>query len=266
MATKKAAAKKTTKKAPATTANKSATKTPGKRAVDARAQAAATRERLAEAIPKPRLDLDWETPWQLLIATILAAQSTDETINKVTPLLFRTYPTPAALGAAPQEEVEAVVKSTGFFRNKAKAIREASRMIAERFGGETPNTLEGLVSLPGVARKTATTVLGNALGVTAGITVDTHALRVSGRLGLTQHDEPEKIEADLCALFSRETWVETGVRLQLHGRYMCTARAPRCPQCPLNEICPSREADPEGSIAERAAAERRRVESRGNEA
>jgi endonuclease-3 len=261
MATKKTTAKKAAapaKKA-AAPAKKPATKPTA--AADPKAVAA----RLAQAIPEPRLDLDFQTPWQLLIATILAAQSTDERINMVTPVLFAKYPTPAALGAAPQEEVEEVVKSTGFFRNKAKAIREASRMIAERFGGELPRTLDELVSLPGVARKTATTVLGNALGVIAGITVDTHALRVAGRLGLTAQTEPEKVESDLCALFPREQWVATGVRLQLHGRYVCTARAPQCPRCPLNEICPSREADAEGSVDERAEAEKRRVASRGKE-
>jgi len=225
----------------------------------------ALRARLAQAIPEPRCELDHADAWQLLVATILSAQSTDARVNLTTPALFARFPTPAALGAAAQEEVEALVKSTGFFRNKARAIREAGAAIAERFGGQVPRTLEELMTLRGVARKTANLVLGTALGIPSGIVVDTHAARVAGRLGLTRATEPEAIERDLLAQFPRADWIATGHRLVLHGRYVCLARKPRCGACPLNETCPAREAEPQGTVAERAMAEQRRVSSRGAE-
>jgi endonuclease-3 len=218
-------------------------------------------ERLEQAIPVPRIELDFASPWQLLVATILSAQSTDRTVNRITPDLFRAYPTPAALGAAPQADVERIIKPTGFFRNKAKAIREASRAVAERFGGAVPRSMDDLIQLPGVARKTANVVLGNAYGVASGIAIDTHAGRVARRLGLTREEDPVKVEAELCAHIPRDRWIAAGLWLQLHGRYVCTARAPRCSICPLNELCPSREERPRGTIAERAAAEREIVAS-----
>ncbi|HEX6883098.1 MAG TPA: endonuclease III [Planctomycetota bacterium] len=196
---------------------------------------------LARAIPTPRCELAFADPWQLLIATILSAQSTDARVNQVTPELFRRFPTPAALAAASQEEVEGLVKSTGFFRNKARAIREASQGLVARFGGEVPRTLEELTTLRGVARKTANLVLGAALGIPSGIVVDTHVARVAGRLGLTRATDPEEIERDLMTLFPREEWIATGLRLVLHGRYTCLARKPRCAGCALNELCPARE-------------------------
>jgi endonuclease-3 len=156
------------------------------------------------------------------------------------------------------------VKPTGFFRNKAKAIRGAAALIAERFGGEVPRTVDELTALPGVARKTANVVLGTAYRIPSGITVDTHAGRVARRLELTEHDDPEKVEVDLTALFPKEAWIDTGHRLVLHGRYVCLARKPRCGECPLAEVCPSREAEvPEVSWTERAARERAKVLSRG---
>jgi len=218
--------------------------------------------RLAEAVPSPKLELDFENAWQLLIATILSAQSTDARVNLVTPRLFELYPTPAALAAAPQPEVEQVVKSTGFFRNKAKAIRGASAMLVERFGGEVPATVEQMVELPGVARKTANMVLSNALGVHQGIAVDTHVGRVARRLGLCAEEKPEKVEAALCQLFPREAWNQTALRLQLHGRYVCTAKSPDCPGCPLNEVCPGREKPPEDDWRARAGRERARIPAR----
>lgn len=214
-------------------------------------------------MPEPKCELDHASPWQLLVATILSAQSTDRGVNRVTPTLFARYPTPAELGAAPQEEVEVIVKPTGFFRNKAKAIRETSRRIAAEHGGEVPRTLEQLIELPGVARKTANVVLGTAYGVASGMTIDTHAGRVARRLGLTKQSDPVKVEKDLCELFPRTSWVDMGHRFVLHGRYVCTAQKPRCKQCPLNEVCPVREAEPEGTWTKRADAERVRVESRG---
>ncbi len=233
--------------------------------VDPAKQARLVSDRLAPAIPSPRIELDFQTPWQLLIATILSAQSTDDRINMVTPMLFRRWPTPRALAAASQAEVEEVVKSTGFFRNKAKAIRECSRALVERHGGEVPRTMEEMVELPGVARKTANVVLGNALGIQAGMAVDTHALRVSRRLALTRQEDPAKVEADLCAVFPKNEWTVSALRLQLHGRYVCTARKPDCAHCPLNEICPSREAVPVGTLQDRIRYERVVVKSRGRE-
>lgn len=221
---------------------------------------AAILDRLAQAIPTPRCELRHASAWQLVIATILSAQSTDRTINQVTPGLFRRWPTPEALAAASQEEVEDVVRRSGFFRNKAKAIRETSRAVAEQFGGEVPRTLEEAVTLPGVARKTANVVLGTAYGLPTGIVVDTHAGRVAGRLGLTAEKKPERVERDLCAVVPKARWIETGHRLVLHGRYVCTAKKPDCPACPLNELCPSAEASPVGTVEERALAEQRRVD------
>ena len=223
---------------------------------------AALHARLAAENPAPHCELRFETPWQLLIATILSAQSTDKTVNRVMPDVLARWPTPQALGAADPAEVEEVVHSTGFFRNKARAIRETSRALAERHGGEVPRDLASLVALPGVARKTANVVLGTAYGLPSGIAVDVHAARVSQRLGLTQEKLPEKIEQVLCRLFPEGEWVCTGHRLVLHGRYVCTARAPRCEACPLNELCPSRESAPRGDWQARAEAVRREMASR----
>lgn len=233
-----------------------------KRRADPRKVAKAAWGALAEAIPSPKVELDFENAWHLLVATILSAQSTDARINQVTPRLFELYPTPAALASAPQPEVEQVVKSTGFFRNKAKAIRAASAMLVERFGGEVPRTVEEMVQLPGVARKTANMVLSNALGVHEGIAVDTHVGRVARRLGLCAHEDPEEVEQALCALFPRDQWPLVALRLQLHGRYVCIARAPDCKNCPVNEACPSREAPPEDDVHARAARERARIPAR----
>nr|WP_272425473.1 endonuclease III [Polyangium jinanense] len=226
-------------------------------------RAAEVHARLARAIPAPRLELDFRNPWELLVATILAAQSTDRTINLVTPALFQSYPTPAALGAAPQDEVERLVHETGFFRNKARAIREASRRITEAFGGEVPRTLEALITLPGVARKTANVVLAHAYRIAEGIAVDRHTARVSRRLGITEEEDPAAVEVDLCRLFPTTEWIDVGLRLQLHGRYVCTARAPDCRHCPLNELCPSKRFAPEGTIDARAALEAARIAAQG---
>jgi endonuclease-3 len=221
------------------------------------------RARLAKTLPEPRCELDFSSPWQLLVATILSAQSTDKTVNRVTPALFEAYPTPAALADAPPEQVERLVKPTGFFRNKARSIQGASRALVERHGGEVPREMEALLELPGVARKTANVVLGTAYGLATGVVVDTHAARVAQRLGLTTERDPVKIERDLCACFPRRSWPATSHRLVLHGRYVCLARKPRCAGCPLAELCPAREAPPEGSWTARAAAERSLVDARG---
>ncbi len=229
-------------------------------------QADDVRKRLARAIPNPVVELDHESAWQLLVATILSAQSTDKKINEVTPLLFAKWPTPEALGNAEQSDVEVVVKPTGFFRNKAKAIIGAGREIAARFGGEVPRTIEELTTRPGDARKTANVVLGKAYGIASGIAVDTHVARVSQRLELTTESDPVKIEAELCSLFPKSSWIDTNHRLVLHGRYVCKAKQPRCERCPLNEICAAAEKPPEMKRwTDRAEWERRVVESRGSE-
>jgi endonuclease-3 len=228
-----------------------------------RADAVAVRERLERAMPEPRCELDHASPWQLLVATILSAQSTDRMVNKVTPVLFARFPTPAALATAPPADVETIIKSTGFFRNKCKSIQGASRLLVERFAGEVPRSMEGLLELPGVARKTANVVLGTAHGVASGVTVDTHAGRVARRLGLSRHEDPAKVEQDLCAAFPQESWIDMGHRFVLHGRYVCQARAPRCAACPLSELCPSASASPIGTVEERAAAEWQLVRTRG---
>jgi len=213
------------------------------------------RKRFAKAIPHPRCELDFETPWQLLVATILSAQSTDATVNRVTPRLFRRWPTAEKLGRARQEAVEKVVESTGFFRNKAKAIRGASKKLADEHGGEVPRDMDAVCALPGVARKTANVVLGTAYGIPTGIIVDTHAGRVARRLGLSRAEDPIEVERDLCAVFPERSWVDTGHRLVLHGRYVCKSRQPLCADCALNEVCPSAASAPRGRWTERARRE-----------
>jgi endonuclease-3 len=215
--------------------------------------------RLTRAVPEARCELAHRNAFQLLIATILSAQSTDRAVNSVTPELFKRWPSAKDLAAAPQEEVEVVVKRTGFFRNKAKAIRGAAEKLARDHGGEVPRSIAELVELPGVARKTANVVLGTAYGIASGFVVDTHVTRVSQRLGLTEHEDPPKIEQDLCKYFPERAWVDFGHRVLLHGRYTCLAKNPMCSACPLNELCASRQAAPEGTWQERAKAEAERV-------
>ena len=216
-------------------------------------------ERLAVAVPDAVCELRFEKPFDLLVATILAAQSTDKTVNAVMPSLLARYPTPEALADAPQEEVEEVVKRTGFFRNKAKAIRGAAKHVVTHHGGEVPRTLAELVAVPGVARKTANVVLGTAYRIGEGFIVDTHVTRVSQRLALTHETDPVRIERDLCAAFPASSWIDLGHRLVLHGRYTCLARKPDCKACPLNELCPSRLTLADGSWNTRAAAEAAKV-------
>jgi endonuclease III len=209
-------------------------------------------ERLAATIPEPRCELDHKDAWTLLIATILSAQSTERTVNTFTPLLFAKFPTPQALAAAPRNEVEEVVHRTGFFRNKAKAIQGASLAIATEHGGEVPRDMQSLVKLPGVARKTANVVLGIAYGIPSGIVVDTHVTRVSQRLGLATATTADKVEQQLCSMFPRDQWIATGHRLLLLGRYVCVAKNPKCEDCPLADLCPSRTAEPLGDWRQRA--------------
>ena len=200
---------------------------------------------LKRMYPKAKCALDFTNAFELLIATILSAQSTDARVNIVTKSLFRKYPSPQSFADASQVEMERDVKQTGFFRNKAKAVIAASKAIVERHNGEVPKTMAELTALPGVGRKTANVVLSNAFKIAAGIVVDTHVTRVSARLGLTATDDAVKIEQDLMALIPQKEWINFSHRLIAHGRTICIARKPKCAQCALNELCPSAEAPPE---------------------
>jgi endonuclease III len=181
--------------------------------------------------------LTHKNAFQLLIATILSAQCTDERVNLVTPVLFRRFPTAKDLAAAPIGEIEEIIQSTGFFRNKARNIQGCCRRLVEDFGGKLPRSLEELVTLPGVGRKTANVVLGTAYGIASGVVVDTHVQRISRRFGLTVEDTPEKIEQELMELLPRQEWIDYSHRVIHHGRRVCKARGPLCDECSLNRIC-----------------------------
>jgi len=193
---------------------------------------------LREHYPDAKCELDYETPLQLLIATILSAQCTDERVNLVTKSLFRKYPDADAYANAPQKDLEREIQSTGFYHNKAKSIQSCCQSLLERYGGQVPRDIEKMIELPGIGRKTANVVLGAAYGVASGIVVDTHVTRVSQRLGLTQEKNPEKIEKDLLGQFPRKEWIAIGNRMVHHGRYVCIARNPKCDTCPLAGLCP----------------------------
>lgn len=195
--------------------------------------------RLKRLYPDAPCTLDYETPVQLMVATILSAQCTDARVNLVTPALFRRFPDATAFAGADLSELEDLVRSTGFYRNKAKNIQAACRMIVERFGGEVPRTMEELLQLPGVARKTANVVSAHAFGVNLGVTVDTHVKRLSYRFGLTKNTEPVKIERDLIKLIPQPDWENWSIRLIYHGRAVCDARKPACDRCDLADLCPS---------------------------
>ena len=195
--------------------------------------------RLWAAYPDAYCALDYETPVQLLVATILSAQCTDERVNLTTPALFARYPTVEALAAADPLEMEALVRPTGFYRQKARYIRESAARLLAAYGGEVPMAMDDLLTLSGVARKTANVVRGEIYGLADGITVDTHVKRLSARLGLTTETDPVKVERDLMAIIPRESWIEIAHLLIWHGRRICTARKPACAICPLNDICPS---------------------------
>ncbi|HFC97662.1 MAG TPA: endonuclease III [Thermosulfurimonas dismutans] len=196
-------------------------------------------ERLKKAYPGAKIALRFENPLQLLIATILSAQCTDERVNQVTEELFRKYPDARAFAEADLEELAQDIKSTGFYRQKARYIQEACRLLVEKYGGEVPRSMEALLELPGVARKTANIVLANAYGIVEGIPVDTHVRRVSQRLGLTREKDPDRIERDLMRLIPREDWAVIPYVFQAHGRRVCTSRRPRCSECPVRDLCPS---------------------------
>ena len=196
-------------------------------------------DRLRRTYPDAHCALDFKTPFQLLVATILSAQCTDKRVNMVTPALFRRYATPKALAAAKLEELEEMIKSTGFFRNKSRSLVGMAAAVDERHGGIVPNEMEQLVDLPGVGRKTANVILGNAFERNEGIVVDTHVARVSQRLGLTKNTDAVKIEQDLMPLFPRNQWTLLAHLFIEHGRQICVARTPKCDQCPLSDLCPS---------------------------
>jgi len=204
---------------------------------------------LQRLYPDATCELDFATPFQLLVATILSAQCTDKVVNQVTPELFARYPDARSLAAAEPAEIEPLVARTGFFRNKAKSIVGAARALVEKHGGEVPRSMEALVELPGVARKTANVVLGTAFGMNEGIAVDTHVARLAGRLGLTRETEPVKIEQALLRLLPRDRWTLLGHQIIWHGRRVCGAKKPDCAHCALAPLCPSAAPDSIGGKA-----------------
>jgi endonuclease III len=246
--------KKKARKAPSHSATRRTKPRPSRTPASRRAKVRATKaagtdpkrvrtilEKLDEAYPAATCALVHKNPFQLLVATILSAQSTDATVNQVTPALFVKYPTPKDLAYATPSEVEQDIRRTGFFRNKTKSIIGASRKIVEEYRNEVPRTMEELLTLPGVARKTANVVLGTAFGIPAGVVVDTHVQRVAGRLDLTRNTDPKKIEQDLMHVMPREKWILFSHQVIWHGRRVCRARKPLCIQCNLTKICYSKD-------------------------
>ncbi|GHB69752.1 endonuclease III [Streptomyces cirratus] len=202
---------------------------------------------LAEVYPYAHPELDFRNPFELLVATVLSAQTTDLRVNQTTPALFAAYPTPEAMAAAAPEDLEELIRPTGFFRAKSRSLLGLSQALCEKFGGEVPGRIEDLVTLPGVGRKTANVVLGNAFGV-PGITVDTHFGRLVRRFKWTEQEDPEKVEEEICAIFPKSEWTMLSHRVVFHGRRICHARKPACGACPIAPLCPSYgegETDPE---------------------
>lgn len=210
-----------------------------KKSASGRRHAAEIYARLSRRYPNAHCALDFSSPFQLLVATILSAQCTDKRVNLVTPTLFARYTTPEALSEGNPDEVEGLIRSTGFFRSKTKSLIGMATAIVKRHEGRVPEAMSDLVELPGVGRKTANVVLGNAFGANVGVVVDTHVGRVSRRLGMTREEDPVKVEQDLMALFSREQWTMLAHLFIEHGRGTCVARKPRCSDCVLNDLCPS---------------------------
>ncbi len=207
-------------------------------ATDAKRHAAQVVRCLRRHYPDAACSLDFHTPLELLVATILSAQCTDERVNQVTKVLFRKYPTAAHYASAATRQLERDIQSTGFFRNKAKSIRACCRTLIEQHDGKIPKQIDKLTELPGVGRKTANVVLGTAFGIASGVVVDTHVARISRRLGLSQQKDPEKIEQDLMQLVPQKEWIALSHRMIRHGRRSCTARKPKCDECPLEDLCP----------------------------
>lgn len=237
---KRAAKTRSRAKASARSAKARGSKAAAKPGTDA-ARVRAILQKLDEAYPAATCALKHENPFQLLISTILSAQCTDERVNQVTARLFPKYPNPQAFAYANPAELEKEIRPTGFFRNKTKSIMGASKRIVEDFGGEVPKSMDELLTLPGVARKTANVVLGTAFGIPAGVVVDTHVQRVAGRLDLTRNTDPKKIEQDLMRVIPQEKWILFSHQLIWHGRRVCQARKPRCIECNLERLCYSKD-------------------------
>jgi endonuclease-3 len=216
-----------------------AVKVPRESIAARRARAAEIVAKLHQTYPDVKCELDHQNPFQLLVATILSAQATDKGVNKVTPVLFARYPTPRALADAPPDDVKDIIRTTGFFNNKAKSIQGAARKLDLDFDGRVPDTMPELLTLPGVARKTANVVLGTAFGKNEGFVVDTHIARLSKRLGLSSQTDPVKIEQDLMQAVNRDDWTLAGHLIIWHGRRCCYAQKPDCAGCSINELCPS---------------------------
>jgi endonuclease-3 len=211
----------------------------GKRKRSEEARVAAICDGLEALYPDAHCELDFKSPFELLVATILSAQCTDKRVNLATPALFARFPDPKAMAAADPVELELLIRSTGFYRNKAKSILGACRVLLSDFGGQVPRTMQELLTLPGVARKTANVLLGSAFGLNEGIAVDTHVTRLAGRLGLSRHSDPVKIERDLLQRLPRERWTQLGHQIIWHGRRVCSARKPDCAGCALEPHCPA---------------------------
>jgi endonuclease-3 len=226
----------TTKKAPLKTANKKPLR--GDLAPD---RVSAILKGLDEAYPEVECALKHSSPWELLVATILSAQCTDVRVNMVTPELFRRFPTPAAMAKATLPQLEALIRTTGFFRNKAKSIQGAARKIIADFNGQVPQTLAELITIPGAARKTANVVLGVCFSKAEGVVVDTHVLRISRRLGLAKSETPEKVEQELMQIIPRDRWIAFSHQIIHHGRQVCDARKPQCDRCNLEQLCHSKD-------------------------
>jgi len=205
----------------------------------AKVRIAAILDILAKTYPNVVCALNHRNAWELTIATILSAQCTDVRVNLVTPALFKAFPTPKAMASASLPELEELIRTTGFFRNKAKSIKGASQAVVEQFGNKVPQTMDEMLKLPGVARKTANVVLGSWYGIAVGVVVDTHVLRLSKRLELTKHDKPEKVEQDLMKIIPQDHWIQFSHELIHHGRQLCIARNPKCANCPLEALCNS---------------------------
>lgn len=200
---------------------------------------AAILDELRKAYPNVVCALNHRNAWELTVATILSAQCTDVRVNLVTPALFKAFPTPKAMAAASLPELEALIRTTGFYRNKAKSIQGAARVVTEEFGGKVPQTMEQILRLPGVARKTGNVVLGSWYGIAVGVVVDTHVMRLSRRLELTKQTTPEKVEQDLMKIIPRDRWIAFSHELIHHGRQVCIARKPKCADCTLERLCNS---------------------------
>lgn len=207
-------------------------------AADLKKRAGTIYKKLDKLYPMAKTALDHDNAYELLVATILSAQCTDERVNKTTPALFAKYPDPPTLAKSKQQDVEKIIHSCGFYRAKAKNIRGAAQKIVDDFGGKVPDTMDELLTLPGVARKTANCVLGNCFGKNEGVVVDTHVKRLSFRMGFTKHTDPVKIEKDLMAIFPQKNWTLLSHLLIYHGRRVCMARNPQCETCPINSLCP----------------------------